>query len=466
MNRDINTVSSERTTLLVGIAALIGVGVWMATTIFSRFVFDDYQMAWEFRQRGLVDQAVVMYRSYSGRVLLIWGAGPLTSLGPRAALFAGPLIGIWAWVALTVIVRRVIQRLGRPVSWTSAAMLGLACTACALAGTPHQFQSLRWLTGILVYGLPSVLTLTALAIALNPPPTGRAQLSLVGLAACLLLSSGGNETQAVAQPAICALVMVMCWRRPASRLRCAVALLSSVAGSALLLMSPGSRSRSLWQPADHSPLAVAHAAAQGAATFGAALAVHSAVAIASLFALGVVLRGSTAGLPVDHATARRILGVCTAAAIISTTSIVLIPAYTMNDPAPLRAYLPAWLAIAATCLSAGWCLRPLLQRWAIPPELRQVLAVSAILLAVSGPLSLGASQLAAIPKEAQAARVWDCIDRTMQTNPGDVVVAAPSEYEGVAFIFAKPTSWPNQVMARYYGVHSVSSSPQGTCRLS
>ncbi len=450
----------------MGIAALAGVGAWMATTLFSRFVFDDYQLAWEFHKHGVFNQAVLMYGAYSGRVLLVLGGGFLTSLGPQAALFAGPLIGIWAWASLTVIVRRLLNRLGRPVGWTSAAMLGLACTACALAGTPQQFQSLRWLTGIMVYGLPSVLALTAVAIALSAPPTGWARLSLVGLAACLMLSSGGNETQAIAQPTICALVMAMCWRRPGSRLRCAVALLSSVAGSALLLMSPGSRSRSEWQPADHTPLAVAHAAAQGAATFGAALVVHSAVAIASLFALGVVVRGSTAGLPAHDATARRILGVCAAAAAISTTSIVLIPAYTMNDPAPLRAYLPAWLAIAATCLSAGWYLRPRLQRLALPPELRQVLAVSAVLLAVAGPISLGASRMAAIPKEAESARMWDCVDRTMRTHAGDVVVAAPNEYEGVAFIFAKPTSWPNQVMARYYGVHSVTSSPQGTCRLS
>ena len=457
-------------------SALVGLGLWIASSAFTRFFFDDYQMAWEYQNWGIRNQALVMYRGYSGRIDLVAMGGFLTGLGPRAALLAGPILICWLAVVVATIIGNALSRLGWQVGGRRQFIVGLVATAAVVAGTPQQFQSLRWLTGIMVYGLPTVLGLTAVALLSSPAesPTGRSARRVVRLAlasVCLILSSGGNETQALAQPVLCVALTIALWRSARSRFHLAVATLSCTAGSALLLLSPGSRGRAAWQPASHDLATVSRAAVTNSFTFVAALIVHSFVPILSLLAIGALLRTwmpdrTPASIATQRRTTRLILGGTALFALLCFGAIIVVPAYSLNEPAPLRAYLPAWAALAGLLIVTGWLLQPRITLPTMDAELRKVLRAAVLVAVVAAPISLGVSMVRLFPANTRMAKQWDCIDRLLRSDHGDVVVAAPSEYEGIAFVLGKTTSYPNLMMARYYGSESVVGAPHGQCAIS
>ncbi len=455
----------------LGVLAL-GIGLYRGTL--TRLLFDDFELATGFRTMGWIAHARSLYESWSGRIPMNIGAGPLASLGATGAMICGPALLVWWWSAITAIIGKALRFRNVVTTRTQRMLIAAIATAALLLGTPSQFQSTRWISGTLVYGVPVALLLTALALALEPErgATNRTSI-LTGLrwlviTFCLVLSSAGNETQALGVPIVCFIIALTFWRTATSRWRFAVAFLASAFGSAILLLSPGAHLRASKLGASHAIGDLFSAVSSGIIVYVASLAVYAPLAIATFFALGRLVGLRTIGnkhrnAPSSEDPTRAVRRISILAFIVSSGAIISLPAYTMNKPAPLRSYLSAWVALAVLTVLCGWRSAERFPDSRSNASLALVTRWTTGIIGTIASIAFLTSAASALPSERDQAKTWSCIDRSIREQGGDVVVDAPESVGGIAFLRRNATRHSNEVTADYYGVSSIRSAKGAAC---
>ena len=497
----------------LGLAGIFGLLCAATTAFFTRFVWDDFELAWGFRQKGWLGLSSTMYRTYSGRLDLIVFGGALTSVGPAAAMAVGVALLTWWWVTLTVIAKRCLERLGITLSWSRSTGLAAAATAAFLSAVADPFQTTRWLTGVLVYGGPLGLVFTAAALALQPNDRRRDRarvwsdgLRTAAIALCLFFAAGGNETQAVTLPVLCAVLAMQgaqsradSTKRRRISVQPAIACVAASLGGALLILSPGSRARSGWFTTSHEFGVVLRAAVLGIQVFVGSLINYAAFGLTAIMAMARLVHKHTLARPdagsIDAShdrveqsrrlvrTVWKLSGLVSLVAIIA---IVAIPAYSLNAPAPLRAYLPSLAALAVFFCASGWLSVEYVgsipfhsdnsaraggdthHRFVhVDQELATVLRVVCVVAAFAGPITLATRHVVGFGDVREEARVWKCVDSTLRRDASlgidHAVLLAPPMIKGIHFLRDDPTSPPNAMTAGYYGLRSVRATPGDPC---
>lgn len=188
----------SRLSYLVGAVGLMSLVTSASLANFTKFAFDDFELAERFHEIGWLPLSKLMFTQYSGRIVLILFGGAFTGLGPGFARWAGSAMILGFWLATSSAIHFGIERIGRMMPWRQSALFGASVTGALLLTTAQRFQTFRWVTGLLVYGLPVVLGIGGLALALRKGRRGPASAAcFVASLVMVLLSSGGNESQAL-----------------------------------------------------------------------------------------------------------------------------------------------------------------------------------------------------------------------------------------------------------------------------
>jgi Family of unknown function (DUF6056) len=492
---------------VVGLIAAVALLASVVVATFTRMVFDDYELAADFRRLGWIGSFSSLYSHWSGRLPMNLLAGPIASLGVAGTAITGVVVVVWLWIALSVVAKRALDRAGWFVGWTTTVPLGAISAAALLFGNASPFQTTRWVAGTTVYGLPAALALSALAISLAPRRSKFREFVVVGsLAICLFFSAGGNETQALAQPALCLVIALTFWRHKKessvdsgststdpgnwSRLRLAVALVASSAGGLVLLASPGSSERAARSTVSHAPGDVFSALITSIEVLFTSFLSFAMLSIATLFALGYLVRAALLKTSAESRESRESVEVqpvnrsvdlskpfrrlALLAAVFGAVAVTSVSAYSLGAPAPLRAYLPTWTALAVWITMVGWrnaersAYRLAHPRGSKRPNLplRQAMQWAVVAMCAAAPTMLTINRMAAYPKEKTRAQEWACIDHALRTSPTkDVSVAAVEQIDGIFFLLPEKGKRPNVVTSQFYGLRSITASPQGVCGL-
>jgi hypothetical protein len=467
----------SRLSYLVGAVGLMSLVISAYLANFTKFAFDDFELAERFHEIGWWPLSKLMFAQYSGRIVLILFGGAFTGLGPGFARWAGSVMILGFWCATSSAIHFGIERMGRMMPWRQSALFGASVTGALLLTTAQRFQTFRWVTGLLVYGLPVVLGIGGLALALRRGRRGPASAAcFVASLVMILLSSGGNESQALIQPFVCLVCAVAALRKregtAGSKARALSYLVFSVCGAAILFFSPGSKQRAGWLSVSHEPKVLIGSCWRSLLVIGA-VTTGSIVGLAALFALGRMMslfapRMETKANEIKQVrfVQRTLLG-ATLAALVAT---ITIPAYALNDPAPLRAYLPLQIVFGALVLVSGWRSVEIIGpvgRWKVDPELLRIIPGVVLVVALSGPISLAATEFGHVPIAAKNSRHFDCIDRSLrsqfESGVTDAVVFAPELIEDINFLYADSSIRPNVVTSSYYGLATITASPGDPC---
>jgi Family of unknown function (DUF6056) len=467
---------------VLGGFGLIALAFSVRVAVLARFAFDDFELSGQFRAMGWERLSRLMYHDYSGRVVLVLFGGALTSQGPMLCRWIGPALLVWWWLAISGILHGAAKRLGGSMSPRNALLVGGGVTAGLVLTVADRFQTMRWATGSLVYGIPVALGLSALALGLARPQVRLFRVLFTMLAAlCLGLSSGGNETQAFTQPVVCLVVFLAARRRvddepgrtrsPGNRVAASVYVAASVIGGGFLIGSPGSRHRAGWLNVSHDPLVLVKASLSGLAVVAAV----TITALPGLFALVAIGRFvKTLAQPIGQEQAALIKATqraLTASLGVATFIAVAIPAYSLNKPAPLRAYLPLQILTGAIALVIGWRTHERVgvgAKWKLQPELLRIIPGLTAIVALVGPLMLAQTEMSHLPIAHQNADRFACIDQSLKQQAaahGNAAakISAPELVENINFLYADPKIRPNVVTAQYYGLSSITVDKAGPC---
>lgn len=475
-----------RTFYLWGAAALLLLALAGFATLgtFTRFHADDFCMAADAAQIGLVGMLGKWYAEWTGRFMFILATGLLGLAGPG---FAGwvPALAETAWLAaLSWAIFPLIRRAGWPRPRLLALISASFGLIVLLASIPNLFQSFFWQDGFVNYSLPLIgLTLICGLISrvwlhpMNPWASG----SVVFLLAFLC----GGFTEAYAAMQVTLFVLAISTALAAGNLvdrrRLVPVLGAALAGGLLAMMiviaAPGNEVRS-GVVGDHPGLVriVSFSIRNAAYIFGKFFIqtpIWAFLSISLPFLAGWLF-SSPGAAAVERQDSpawwrqrwlRRVVWAGLAAFILVTAACAPV-VYAINAYPDDRTIIIPQFAIAAFVIGASALLGDGLRRSNFLPDpgakpgLRRILLIgvaAALLLAAGYAIWLNAAQ---VPDYRQYAGAWDqraaVIQQAAESGQSDLTVGGLNARFGVADLGESPDNWVNRCMGNYYGIRNLS----------
>jgi hypothetical protein len=265
MFKDIKLSRGYTAILGLGLLAFtLSLGSFMVSGWFSRYLADDYCKAAHFILYGFWNGQVVAWRILAGRFMVTF----LTAVFNLAGTFfyrLTPALVICLWVVeLSVLLLRLQRWLPLKLPAVHAWLCGMLVTLAVILGTPSRLQSLYWRDGMFNYNFPILFFLLLLIIAVPQFEINRGGWRLwLALGGCTLLAffaAGCSESFAAYETGFfilaagVAILFGRGWRRRRMLQILAGALAGTLAGLALIWLSPDTAARQKLLPASPSLL--------------------------------------------------------------------------------------------------------------------------------------------------------------------------------------------------------------------
>ncbi len=450
---------------------------------YTRFHADDFCLAGEVAQRGLLAAQGYWYTAWSGRYAATLIASLLTLMGPGfAPILPLPAIGLMlgglAWTF-----RQTGQQLGWPRPTLPAVLLALAAVFAVLASIPNRYQSLYWLTGLTTYTLPlALLSLGAGWILHQARQNQRPSPWLLAANGLLAFAVGGfSETYTAAQAALFTLAFagVLLSRRSKSQGLLPVLaawLAGSLAALTVIALAPGNAARQALLPETPGLLRIATFSLRNAAHIAGKFVLWTPLAAGSALLVPLALGWSLPGRTPETGQARMTLRAlwswpCVKAlAVAPPVGFALLAAacaptvYAMNAYPDDRAIVVPQFFLALTVLVWGFLLgRALRRAVSLPGRTRSALLLAAALLALVVTGASTAQTVRAVTSQAPEATTyaarWDARDALLRADRAqgvtDLEVVSLESRFALADLSADPNDWVNRCVAKYYDFQSV-----------
>jgi hypothetical protein len=433
---------------------------------FSRYAADDYCMAAQVVQSGVLRAQSNLYTGWSGRFGATLLITSLEGIGIGAVPLLAP-IGLLAWVlAATWALREVARAAGWRLGWLASLVIGVLLVYATLEMTADMAQNVYWQTGLLTYLSPLIFTSLFVGWVARGGISGWP----VQLGVCFglsLLAGGTSETFAAVQVAALAIACLVAWWAGSRRalLMLLAGMLGALLALAIVAVAPGNEVRQ--SVASRTPLAVA---LPEAAQFTQAwLRLTFARPHAATLALLVGVPAAIAAFSTRDSRRRvahpAVLIVVGAVAIGLVLLAAMLPAfYALSSNPPGRAQLiPEFVVVCGTAL-VGWCAGAELARFDLrQPAVLGLLAASLVVLLVLGPLRTAAQSASEIAAARAYAATWDRVDSQVrdERQRGVLAVSVPPlpPVHNLDFVGADRGDWFNQCVAGYYEVGSIATAP-------
>jgi hypothetical protein len=472
-------------TWLVALAACLGAIGYVGW--FTRYASDDYCTAGILLERGYLGAQAYWYSEWSGRFSFtalvsafeLLGVGVVRIL-PALALLAGVLAAAWALLPVA-----------RQAHWPYPRLTALAAAELVVFGTcvatPNLGQSVLWQTGILTYLLPLILACVlvgGLLRVLASRSSGLPRAWLVASVLLMWLAGGLSETTLTVQVVglvLAALLVLVTARGRARRdglALLAAGLVGSLLAAAVLALAPGNAER-LEREAypggslSRVPIAVS-ASFKLLYTFSRRFegefrpAFLACAVVPFVYAAWLATTRRPASPNPGSAAARQLgCAIATLAVGMALMLATFFPSYWVLgfDP-PARILLVSQCALAATVVGcAYWTGRGvgvLLPANATRRVVAGAVASAAVLGFAVVPVAAAAQQAGEARTAAAYAADWDRNDRLLRaagaSDAEEVSVPSLPTWWGWDWVGPRTDDFPNQCVARYYGVDRVRST--------
>lgn len=144
--------------LLIGLAALVGLGSYVSLGSLTRFIADDYCVAYYARHFGLLRSIWYWYINWSGTYstsvadwLLVW------IRAERIAVVVPVVVLLWLSATIVAIALLLPSSVSQRLRGYAAACLGTLTVFIVLLISPDVPESLFWWTGMRAYVLPLII---------------------------------------------------------------------------------------------------------------------------------------------------------------------------------------------------------------------------------------------------------------------------------------------------------------------
>jgi Family of unknown function (DUF6056) len=458
---------------------------------FARYVADDYGIAVAVRLRGFWAQQIAAYQLSDGHFVAtaLYTAGTL--LNPAFVRIL-PAVLIIAWVALVTLAQRhVVPSTGH----LGRLLISAGIVYTTLQITPSPFLSFYWMTASLEFVVPLLVAAMLVWLISRPSRSGRRRMLIVALIGLLAFLAAGEaeiytSAQCVALTAAVAIAMSRLsssWRRKLPEL--GAALIGSLAGLAIELVSPGKALRSaIIARAAHVPRP--SLLTLPAFTFGEMLHFLQGLLEAHwremvVMALLAALIGMRSGAlhRVVGKTALITVGIATFGAVVVLYAAMAPAAlYYGALPPPWDQIIPVYMCVCALAALGWWSGRSLRAfidlkwrraKWSEWLRRGSAAGGSVIVstIVVIGPIAtliainhdLPAIQAYAATKdgEASAAAAAHAAGKASVTVPRLVMVNNLGIFSHTPYedLMSDPHYWINEDEAAYYAIRSVGTSP-------
>lgn len=465
------------------LALSLAVAGILAPGWYVRFLADDFCMAADARQMGLLEMLSKWYNGWTGRFAFILGTGLLGQFGPEFARIGLWLTGIVWLLAFWWAILPLFQRAHLPhpplLAWLAASLF----LVVLLASIPNVFQSFYWQDGMVNYTWPLIGLTLSLGLLARVGWAGMPILP-AGAALFLLAFLGGGFTEAFSAMQIVFFGMALLTaflatkgeRRAQLLMVLTAALLGSLLALVIVVAAPGNAVRMQAVGLEERPglfRIVTFSLRNMAHIFGKYF-LHTPVwALASIhlpFSAGwLFAKGNR------HPTPKRLTALLKQdwarwAALVTGTALILVTAacapvvYAMNAyPDDRTIIVPQFVVVAAVMVvsallgtglrQTGWLASrgsAVLSRWLPTAMLLITLAISGLSLWRSA-MHLSEFRLFAQHWDQQAA----LIQQAIQEGKREIVVPGGDAFFEVANLGAEADFWVNRCMAEYYGVDAI-----------
>jgi len=432
---------------------------------FSRYLADDFSFAAGYRDRGFWQFQREVYDTVGGRYTATFLEMVVSAAG-RDYAWLFPAAGL---VALAVVValstRALLHTTGIRVDSVSTMLLALVVLAGLLDTAPNQYQSLFWVAGFLIYGLPVVLAgavcLLLLRSARSDPGWRGTTVALAALLA--FIGAGCSETAAVCQVAGFGAMTIFV--RRGTRLLAATALAASLIGLMIVAASDGNALRRAALEKLMSPLPLPTAAQMALSQLAPAIDGLARRALPYLlFGTALLLpRGGTSPATGREDQRPPILNAAVASVAVIVCVVggsLLLGMWSLGSFPPARAMYVTNAWVLASLLVALVHVVP-----HIPPTrvLQIAFTAAAFAAMLLGPLRYPKTRITWVSDAREFARLTDSLDRFARMHPGeDLIIGGPRLVEGLEFLSRDPDRWTNESISTYYRISSIKWRHRGT----
>jgi len=432
--------------------------------LFIRYLADDFCVIGISLNRGPLYALGYWYQAWTGRYTYTLSSALAGQVGIGAAPpIALIVFGLW-WLGLWNVFRTVLQSRQLDNSGLIAASGASLVIAVALTGTPSAAQNSYWQTGLLTYP-PCLMLATWLGYWLIRPPTSRfAQRGLAFLIP--FVAAGYSDGFAVIQVAVLALGGIYLWwqwrgafRQSSQFGMVVVALMGSIVGFTVVLLSPGNAvRRAMFPPADLVQTIIGTLA-------------NSFTPLLSMFVLVPGVLFVLIVLPMwaaqqDRQPAPRQLAlngfVVPCVLILLTVWAGFAASYFATTfPLPQRSWVIAQ-GVAAVCLMIfGYALGLRYKQAFSRPVGRLVLTAFLTVAIMLSTIGVTLAGMREVRTAQEIAALWDKRDQAIRQQAGQNIPVRTFSLGlplGLEDLTDDPNFWVNGCMANYYRVPSLTAS--------
>ncbi|HEX2906533.1 MAG TPA: DUF6056 family protein [Phototrophicaceae bacterium] len=450
---------------------------------YSRYLADDYCVASEALEKGIIESTRYWYNNWSGRYSLFLVLGIISSSGLTLTALLPTLIILLYITSLSWTIYQIITGFRFPKPVWLALLLALLITFATFEGTPSIIQSLYWASGMSPYALPLLVLIFLIGFMVHILRRHSEKIpiaAIIAIASLTFAAGGLSEVYSVFQISSFGLlfmgVLVFAPKpnqRPALLLL-TVSLIFSMLALLLVLGAPGNTIRLAQFPRLPLPIVVVRTLQITVSYIASAAIIFSPTALLISVLLPLLLFYRIEVIPtslrLSPQKVRLLLGLSAVIAIVLVMACVAPPIYATAVAPAARVYILPQFVLVLTALFWG-CVMGLGARRGQPrlkPLTQLVTGLMILVLLVIGPLVSTWQTLTEIPDFQTYATEWDVRDQAIRT------AAAHGEREiqtqmlqidmdvraGLEGIGPKSNTGFNTCAAQYYGVDTLTARTQ------
>ncbi len=476
--------------ILVCASFLSALGAHAYIGFFTRYLADDYCYAEVAHSEGFLAAQRVWYTEWTGRVVSTFAISLAGIAGPRVVPYLPSVVLVLWTLALSWSIWQFARMIGLRRPFIASILLAGIIIVGTTYTTPNIVQSLYWQTGMLSYTAPLLFLVAYIgfvAYASRRWPFRTTPSSLILSVALPLVAGGFSETYVAAQTGglFLAVVLGLLLKRGSFRPTTFRLILGGFVGStlalAVMILAPGNVTRgAVASPSLSGALSIIVLSVYHALRF-VRISVLASPFVITLSAVGPAFLAFTLQSQKDLARSLDrpkwsamwmlilppILGFIVIAfsfaPAVYAFSFPPVP-YGASSLPPLRAWIVPQFILVCALVFWGIAVGLTLRARGAPnrnPSARALIFASALIIALLalGPLASARRILSLAPQVRAYASRWDDRDREMRDaklkGKQDLTVPALGYTGGLQDLYPDPKQFPNDCVARYYGLDSV-----------
>lgn len=468
--KTIISVLSITTAVLVSLSTSFALFFYSYTSMFSRFILDDFCMGQTLVEKGFWPAQLWWYMNFIGRYSFTFFIHLFVGLGPRGARYAPSVFLVVLIISLFFIIFSYFYKKANILKLVLGSILGSTTISFSILYlAPEVSESFDWVVGMATYFLPIVffsLVLMIFSFLINfkyKQLTTRLLIALFSL--LVVVTAGFSESFTVVVCVFWAILSLVLYvyrsKIPKKSLKLSIlALIVSFVSMLIVVVAPGNNIRKSYFPKPQSPSIVAVQSINETVTFTTTSLLNTKTSFILVFISAIIL-ALLVGKKLKAEKASLIFIWISIFVSILIFCSYFPPIYSLSNLPPERVLIiPMFILIVYVFLS-GY----IFGRWLLVLSSKFLTAICILILIISViavfkvPLTTKTQLEDNIIKKSAFAEGFDKLDSDIRQKVASgqtEYVAAPIPFTNnhEATQISDPTHWINKCVAGYYKLKS------------